>query len=153
MKPTIQWAEISLTLAFAFFAGGCSCLPAKMRPQPVGEQISGSTGPQDVTAFDYDDREWLQEPVGEQLTTITQPTGFSCSRDQQVAKISSRSAAMLQPGTGQCLVNGVQRPLLVPVVGEKVNTVRCLTELQPALEPVGERTLIRTYVKPWSPCQ
>ncbi len=183
MKQTTQWIAALFMVASTGLAFGCGCSSEKVRLEPVRERMIKQTvctveqpvlirhtgyvsqcpselwslptraNPPYVISQVYTPRfrsyvgaplnepEYVGsfgdlEPIGERITTTSNLCN-PCGMRQQVTKtITLRRATMLTP------------------VGEKIIRVRYL-KMTPVLQPVGERTTIRTtrtYVRPWSAC-
>jgi len=90
------------------------------------------------------------EPVGERITTLTTTKTFHHKYAKRlIIKKVTYSNSMLLP-VGERFI---QKPLCEPV-GERITTVKYL-KMRPVLEPVGEKTIIRTtrvYSNSWNSC-
>lgn len=135
-----------------FVALGNAFTPSDRVVEPVGERLTYSTATYQHRWSSRSSSTMLM-PVGERFTTVKiirskpllKPVG------ERFITVKRHHKTMLKPvGERFITVKRYHKTLLEPV-GERITTIKYI-KMAPVLEPVGERTVIRTtrmYSQPW----
>ena len=148
-QPSPNWGTpfhvIGNVISAPFVALGNAFSPSTRYVEPVGERFTTRTY--------YHTR---LMPVGERFTTVKIIRSRSALMPvgERFTTVKTYHKKMLKPvGERFITVKSHHKAMLNPV-GEKITTIKYI-KMTPVLEPVGERTIIRTtrvYSQPWWSC-